>query len=77
METDPGVRGGGRVRRVVAWGKQGGDDGSFQACRMKAVRGRVSVRTEWNVVCYGLCECAWEGVHPQHCHRDAAPEQGD
>lgn len=45
MGTDPGVRGGGHVRRVVAWGKQGGDDGSFQACRMKAVRGRVSVRT--------------------------------
>lgn len=45
METDPGVRGGGRVRRVVVWGKQGGDDGSFQACRMKEVRGCVRART--------------------------------
>ena len=44
MGTDPGVRGGGRVRGVVAWGKQGGGD-SFQACYMKAVRGRVCART--------------------------------
>jgi hypothetical protein len=45
METDPGVRGAGRARRVVVWGKQGGDGDSFHACRMKDVHGHVCART--------------------------------
>jgi hypothetical protein len=40
MGTDPGIRGGGRVRGVVMWGKQGGGD-SFHVCYMKAVHGLV------------------------------------
>jgi hypothetical protein len=31
----------------------------------------------WNVGGHGPCECAWEGGHPQYCHRDDALEQED
>ena len=48
MGTDPGVRGGGRVRGVVVWGKQGGGD-SFHACYMKAVHGLVVWDGRWVV----------------------------
>lgn len=42
---DRGVQGGGRVREVVARGKQGEGDDSFRACCMKAVHGHVCART--------------------------------
>jgi hypothetical protein len=45
MGTDRGVLGGGRVREVVARGKQSEGDDSFRLCCMKAVRGRVCART--------------------------------
>ena len=46
MGTDPGDRDGGRVRKAVARGKQGGGGGSSQGCCMRAVRGHAYVRTE-------------------------------
>ena len=48
MGTDPSIRGGGHMRGVVAWGKQGGGD-SFNACYMKAVHGLVIWDGRWVV----------------------------
>ena len=45
METNSSIQGGGCVRRVVVWGKQGGDVDPFQACHMKVVHGCVSMGT--------------------------------
>jgi hypothetical protein len=44
-------------------------------CTRCTVCGRYVPR--WNVGGHGLCECAWEGGHPQYCHRDDALEQED
>ena len=45
MGTGRGILGGGRVREVVARGKQSAGDDSFRLCCMKAVRGRVYAGT--------------------------------
>jgi len=47
MGTGRGVLGGGRVREVVARGKQSEGDDSFRPCSMKAVRGVYGRTRSW------------------------------